>query len=518
MAISLADPGGPIELVKETAATLKTVRGRPRRAAAASSSTRWRSEVVAETQAAQEPARATSSPRARSPGRRSSTSSPRSTASSPPRPTPEEAEAYRDVAQGRRPGGGQRGQGGRLLRLPRGPRERGRAADARQARRGLAPPTEPSRMTSPAGTRTLSSGPPPRRDRRTRAGGRARRAGRAAGARARRAGLFRLCVPDGRGRPRGASRHAHRRGPGAGRRRRRRRPGASPSRATSGLLAGYLPEESRPRDLRRAGDDGRRRVRAQGPRDRRAGRLPRQRPLAVRERLPARRLADGRLRGRRRRHVRMLPNGMPDVRLVLAPAEAFTIHDTWHVDGPARHRQPRHRARRRARPGRAQRLGVQRPAGPDRPALRVPAVRAARAGDRGRLPRDRPRRARRPGRARRRQGRRPAGGARWPSAATVQAEVARAEAAVRAAGALLDEAIGEAWERAVAAGSVDVRCRARPAARRHARDRRRRCRPPRPPTGWPAAARSTSRARCSAACATSMRPRSTCSSRPRPGS
>jgi indole-3-acetate monooxygenase len=44
--------------------------------------------------------------------------------------------------------------------------------------------------------------------------------------------------------------------------------------------------------------------------------------------------------------------------------------------------------------------------------------------------------------------------------ATVQAEVARAEAAVRAARALLDEAIGEAWERAVADGSVDAQRRA----------------------------------------------------------
>ena len=31
--------------------------------------------------------------------------------------------------------------------------------------------------------------------------------------------------------------------------------------------------------------------------------------------------------------VRTLPNGMPDVRLMLAPAHAFTIHDTWQVMG-----------------------------------------------------------------------------------------------------------------------------------------------------------------------------------------
>ena len=42
MAISLADPGGPIEAVKETAATLKTVTRRRAAAAAASSSARSR--------------------------------------------------------------------------------------------------------------------------------------------------------------------------------------------------------------------------------------------------------------------------------------------------------------------------------------------------------------------------------------------------------------------------------------------------------------------------------------------
>lgn len=31
--------------------------------------------------------------------------------------------------------------------------------------------------------------------------------------------------------------------------------------------------------------------------------------------------------------VRVLPNGMPDVRLMLAPAGEFAIHDTWHVAG-----------------------------------------------------------------------------------------------------------------------------------------------------------------------------------------
>ena len=55
----------------------------------------------------------------------------------------------------------------------------------------------------------------------------------------------------------------------------------------------------------------------------------------------------------------------------------------------------------------------------------------------------------------------PTGGRRTlAERATVQAEVARSEAAVRAAGALLDESISEAWERAVGYGSVDERCRA----------------------------------------------------------
>ena len=103
MAISLSDPGGPIELVKETAATLKTVVGAAEQGD--------RGELVGAVadrgrrrgQGAQEPAAATSSPRARWPARRSSRSSPRSTRIVSAKASPEDAEAYRawlrDAAQ-----------------------------------------------------------------------------------------------------------------------------------------------------------------------------------------------------------------------------------------------------------------------------------------------------------------------------------------------------------------------------------------------------------------------------------
>ena len=156
---------------------------------------------------------------------------------------------------------------------------------------------------------------------------------------------------------------------------------------------------------------------------------------------------------------RMLPNGMPDVRLVLAPTEAFTIHDTWHVMGlratgshdielDGLHVPAERSASVFSDPPvqtgplyafplfgllalaiAAVCLGIARGALDDLVAL---------AG-----------------------GKVPTGGRRTlAERATVQAEVARAEASVRAARALLDEAIGEAWERAVADGSVDTPRRA----------------------------------------------------------
>jgi hypothetical protein len=55
MAISLSDPGGPIELVKETAATLKTVAGAAEQGARGELVTALASEVAAETKARQNP-------------------------------------------------------------------------------------------------------------------------------------------------------------------------------------------------------------------------------------------------------------------------------------------------------------------------------------------------------------------------------------------------------------------------------------------------------------------------------
>jgi alkylation response protein AidB-like acyl-CoA dehydrogenase len=143
------------------------------------------------------------------------------------------------------------------------------------------------------------------------------------------------------------------------------------------------------------------------------------------------------------------------MRLMLAPAEAFTIHDTWHVMGlrgtgshdieldgvyiPAE-RTASVLGDPPLQPGplyafplfgllalaiAAVSLGIARGALDDLIAL---------AG-----------------------GKVPTGGKRTlAERGTVQAEVARAEAAVRAAGALLDETIGAAWERAVAGDGVDV--------------------------------------------------------------
>jgi alkylation response protein AidB-like acyl-CoA dehydrogenase len=156
---------------------------------------------------------------------------------------------------------------------------------------------------------------------------------------------------------------------------------------------------------------------------------------------------------------RLLPNGMPDVRLLLAPATAFTIHDTWHVSGlratgshdieldtvfiPAEHGasvfsdRPREEGPLYAFPLfgllavaiAAVSLGIARGALDELVEL---------AG-----------------------GKVPTGGRRaLAERATVQADAARADAAVRGARALLLEAVDEAWQRAAADGEVDTERRA----------------------------------------------------------
>ncbi|TML98754.1 MAG: hypothetical protein E6G10_21890 [Actinobacteria bacterium] len=156
--------------------------------------------------------------------------------------------------------------------------------------------------------------------------------------------------------------------------------------------------------------------------------------------------------------LQALPSGMPDVRLMLAPAREFTIHDTWHVAGlratgshdielrdafvPAEMAAsvitdpPRHDGMLYAFPlfgllalaiaGVS--LGIARGALDDLTAMAAAKV--------------------------------PTGGTRaLAQRGTVQAEVARAEAALRAARALLLSAIDEAWEHALAAGDVGVEAR-----------------------------------------------------------
>ena len=150
MAISLADPGGPIEAVKETAATLED------RAAADEGGrgelvTRSRARSSRRRGSARTRSAASSRTRARTPAWRSSTSSARSTASSRRRPRRRTPRRSRVVA-GRRAGGRERREGGRLHGLPRRARERGRAADARlrtwQQQPHVSPPVPRPRRAS----------------------------------------------------------------------------------------------------------------------------------------------------------------------------------------------------------------------------------------------------------------------------------------------------------------------------------------------------------------------------------
>ena len=242
--------------------------------------------------------------------------------------------------------------------------------------------------------------------------------------------------------------------------------------ATSGLLAGYLPEESAraihagPATMIAGVFAPRGRATAEAGGYRVSGRWPFASGCRHADWLMGGCVVDD------GGTVRTLPNGMPDVRLVLAPAQTFTIHDTWHVVGL-----------RATGSHDIELAGVHVPSElsasvfTDPPVQTGPlyafplfgllalAISSVCLGiGRGALD-DLVAIA---------GGKVPAGGRRTlAERATVQAEVARAEAALRAARALLDESIGEAWERAVASGERRRGVPGGPAPGRHARGRRR---------------------------------------------
>lgn len=157
--------------------------------------------------------------------------------------------------------------------------------------------------------------------------------------------------------------------------------------------------------------------------------------------------------------VRRLPNGMPDVRLMLAPASEVLIHDTWHVSGlraTGSHdiefgavRVPReHSASVFAdRPVQSGPLYAFPLFGLLAVAIAGTALGIARGAvdELVQLARHK-----RPTGGQRRLGERP----------TVQSDLAQAEASLRAARLLLLDAVDRAWEDAVADGVVPVSGRA----------------------------------------------------------
>ena len=231
--------------------------------------------------------------------------------------------------------------------------------------------------------------------------GRAPPAGRALGRAGRRRALPAL-RPGRPGRRRGAARRAARGGRGA--RRRRRGRGLVRGRVRDRGNARRVPRaRGGPRGLRGAGRRRRRRVRADGPRGADGDALSVGGRWRFCSNVDELRLADGRLRRPRRRGAapaRERAPGHPP----RADARRRGRGDR-HLDGlrPARDRQPRHRRRGARRARGALGLADHRRAARARPALRVPAVRAAGGGDRRGRPRDRARGARRSGGARRRQ-------------------------------------------------------------------------------------------------------------------
>ncbi len=135
MAISLADPGGPIELAKESMAAVKTILGTAEAGGNGELVDAVSKDVAAKAQKHENPMK-DFKPRGALAGEEILEELRAVNGIVTEKATPEEAEAFRRWLLERRPALGGRRQGGRLPRLQRAARERGRAEDARQARRG----------------------------------------------------------------------------------------------------------------------------------------------------------------------------------------------------------------------------------------------------------------------------------------------------------------------------------------------------------------------------------------------
>ena len=153
--------------------------------------------------------------------------------------------------------------------------------------------------------------------------------------------------------------------------------------------------------------------------------------------------------------VRRLPNGMPDVALMLAPAKEVIVHDTWRVSGlRGTGSHDIEFAALRIPAGHGVSVFSDTPTAPGPlyafPLFGLLAIAIAGVGlgvGRGALD-DLVALA---------AAKTPTGSSRTlAERATAQAEIARAEASLRAARAFLHEAVGEAWEEAVATRVVSV--------------------------------------------------------------
>ena len=175
--------------------------------------------------------------------------------------------------------------------------------------------------------------------------------------------------------------------------------------ATSGMLGAYVPRDAAQEIF---GDERGASSAASSPRwgapwPADDGALHRQRPLALRQRLPALRLADGRLPGRGRGRAAEARVGRSRHPVHALPGLGGRGDRHLERRRPARDRQPRLRGRRSDGPGRALGLADHRRPALRRPALRLPGLRPAGALDRGGRARHRAGRDRRPGRARDRE-------------------------------------------------------------------------------------------------------------------